>query len=94
MTFRIEDYPPNEETGVWEGDWQKAMTANDGDYAYHNTGGMISQERDGTYTVRSGDIQAASAGNWNDVECTGLAEEDIPTALVTLGMSADGWSYE
>jgi hypothetical protein len=74
--------------------WQDALTMNNGDYAYAGDGGMLDRKDDGTYTALSGNINAACAGDWSNVERTGLAEEDIPDALAQLGMSEDGWSFE
>jgi hypothetical protein len=87
-------YPVNPETGVWEGDWQTALHASNGDYAYHSTGGMISREEGNSYTVRTGSAEAVIAGDRAAYERTDIDEDAIAGALSELGMSSDGWSFE
>lgn len=74
--------------------WQEALEINHGDYAYSPDGGGINRKDDGTYTVMNGNIDAACAGHWQDVERKGLSEEEIPQALKELHMPETDWSYE
>jgi len=82
----------------WENEplnWEEALRINNGDFAYASDGGGINREGEGeTYTVMNGNIEAACAGNWNEVERTGLSMEEIPGALEALNMSSNDWSYE
>jgi hypothetical protein len=74
--------------------WQTALDNNYGDYAYASDGGMIKREGDGNYSVTNGNIKAASAGRWHEVERKGLLREGIPGALKELGMSDVDWFDE
>ncbi len=74
--------------------WEEALNINNGDYAYAPDGGMLQHNEDGTYTVRSGNLQAACAGDWSKVERVSLSKNDIPTALEELEMSEEDWSFE
>lgn len=79
-------------------DWQEALKANYGDYAYGPRGDLLIRETDGTYTVRSGKFGAAIlagiVGNWSRVERVGVSAEDIPTTLTAMNIPVTGWSYE
>jgi hypothetical protein len=77
-----------------ESTWQQALQENFGDYAYSPDGGGINLGEDGTYTVMNGNLSAACAGNWDEVERKGLSKEEIPGALEALKIPATGWSCE